>query len=414
MFPVLDLGPIAIQASGLILLLSLMIGIWLSRKFAKNLLTNAEAIENGILTGLLAGIAGARIGFLLQNPSVFLNNPLSLVSLTPSMLNPGFGLLVGVAVIWIMAQKKHLPLWPTLDTISPLILMVFCGFHLANYANGNAYGLPTSLPWGVQLWNTLRHPVQMYAVVLGLAALAGWLLQTRGMKQTGFQKSGVLFAIVITALAFITVIIRAFAAEKLIFLGVDLVQMLAVILLIGSLYLAYHRLFNRRHPVQVFVSLGSNLNPEKNLTKALNTLQEIFKIRRVSGLYRSADVREGQAGLQFLNRMVELETLIPYLDLQEKLKSLEREFGREPSNKDRVPLDLDIITYNGEVFVHQGKNIPDPNLTTSLYIAQPLAEIAPDFRHPGTGQTIPAIIEQIDDREQAIEKITEVENGTTG
>ncbi len=93
MFPVINLGPLAIQSAGMILILSLWIGIWLSSRLARNIGTNGDVIENGILAALLLGIFGARVGFLLQNFSIFLDNPLSLVSLTPSMLDPAFGFL---------------------------------------------------------------------------------------------------------------------------------------------------------------------------------------------------------------------------------------------------------------------------------------------------------------------------------
>lgn len=219
MFPVIDVGPVAVQAAGLILLLSLWIGLWLTGKLSANLGTNGDAIETGILYGLLAGVLGARLGFLIQNPSVFMNNPLSLVSLTPAMLDGSFGLLTTALTLVIIFQKKHLPLWPTLDTLSPLVIMLFAGVHLADYANGNNFGLSTTLPWGVSLWNAIRHPVQLYTLLLISLLFIWFLLQTRGLKQTGFMRSGVLFSSVIAGLAFITLITRAFVAEKLPFLG---------------------------------------------------------------------------------------------------------------------------------------------------------------------------------------------------
>jgi phosphatidylglycerol---prolipoprotein diacylglyceryl transferase len=148
MFPIVNVGPLAIQAAGFFLVLSVFIGTWLTAKFANGLGTNTDAIENSILIAILVGILGARLGFMLQNPSVLQSNPLNLISLTPSMLDASFGVLVGVLTGFILAQKKNLPLWPTLDTLTPLILLVFVGIHLANYANGNAYGIPTELALG--------------------------------------------------------------------------------------------------------------------------------------------------------------------------------------------------------------------------------------------------------------------------
>ncbi len=412
MFPVIDIGPVAVQAAGLILLLSLWIGIWLTGKLAVNLGTNGDAIENGILYGLLAGILGARLGFLIQNPSIFMDNPLSLVSLTPSMLDGSFGLLTAALTLVIIFQKKHLPLWPTLDTLSPLTLFLFAGVHLDDYANGNNYGLPTTLPWGVFLWNAFRHPVQLYSLLLGLLLFIWLLIQTRGLKQTGFMRSGILFSSVLAGLAFITLITRAFVTEKLLFLGADLVQIVAFVILGFSLYLIYLKAFKDRKHVPVYLSLGSNLNPEENLLRAGQFIAEDFKIRSRSSLFRTVDVRENVEKNQYFNQVLEIEVDVPYPDLLSWSKDLESRFDRQAGEKEIVPLDVDIIVYNGDVFSAGGKAIPDPSLIRYRYVAVPLAEITPEFRHPATGQSIQDILTALEKSGQPIEKLTEVENGT--
>lgn len=414
MFPVIDLGPLAIQASGLILILSLWIGIWLSSKFARNINTNGEAIENGILAGLLLGILGARIGFLLQNPSIFLDNPLSLVSLTPSMLNPAFGLLVAGLVILIAFQRKHLSLWPTLDTLSPILILLFAGINLANYADGNAYGLPGDLPWSIFLWNAYRHPVQLYALIMSAGVLVWWVIQTKLLKVTGFLHSGVIFSITLSSLAAITVFTQAFVAEKIEFLNFDLVQMLAVVLLVGGLFLIYFLHYRSRKQVPAYLSLGSNRDFEDQLYLGSQDIAKTIKVLRRSSLYKTQDVREGQQGNEYFNRVLLVETDLSFPDLQERLKSIERDHGREPNNKEDVPLDIDVITFGGEVFRTEQKIIPDPNLLKYRYIALPLEEISPDFRHQGTGESIQNILKKMNEEDQPVQKISEVEDGTQG
>ncbi len=409
MFPVIDIGPIAIQAAGLILLLSLMIGLFLTGKFSGAIRTNGETIENCILIGLISGIIGARVGFMLQNPSVFLDNPFSTLSLTPSMLNASFGLLVAGLAIFIVAQNKHLPFWPTLDTLSPLIILLFGGIHLANLANGNVYGLPTDLPWGIRLWNANRHPVQLYSLILIVGLFLWLLIHTKGFKTTGYMRSGVLFCFTIAGIAFSTVITRAFIAEKILLAGVDLIQILALLTHSGSFAILYKRSFSPRRNIDVFISIGSNLNPLQNLPAALERLGEDFKIQRTSSRYWTKDVKGKSAN--FLNQVIEIETERSYAELITKLKDIEKEFGRKPGNKQEVALDLDVLTYNEDVFAAQGKLIPDPNLQKYRYIAEPLAEIAPNFRHPANGQSIQMILNNMkDDSQIALHK--EVENGT--
>jgi len=411
MFPVINIGPAAVQAAGLILLLSFMIGTWLTDRFSQKIGTHDDAIDNAVLIGLVSGILGARLGFMLQNPGVFFDNPLSFFSLTPSMLNASFGLLVGTLSAIIFAQKKHLPLWPTLDTLSPLIVLLFIGVHLANFANGNAFGLPTDLPWAVQLWNTLRHPVQLYAVILAALLLIWIVTHTKLFSVTGFLHSGILFNIILVALSVFTLFSRAFVAEKILLAGVDLIQIISFFTAAGGLSLVYSRKFSSQKHLTVFISMGANIEPNNNLSKALDEIKSHWKIRRTSSTYQTEPVGQATKGKPFHNKVIEIETDQAYPALVDHLKSIEKKFGREPGNKKEVPLDLDVLAYGGEVFSYKGKRIPDPNLIKYRYIAQPLAEMSPDFRHPANGKSIESVLEKLDDNSKVI-KVEKVNHGT--
>jgi 7,8-dihydro-6-hydroxymethylpterin-pyrophosphokinase len=72
-----------------------------------------------------------------------------------------------------------------------------------------------------------------------------------------------------------------------------------------------------------------------------------------------------------------------------------------------------VLTYGSEVFVKGQHQVPDPDLMTYRYIAEPLAEMSPDFRHPANGLTIQEILDKITDKAQ-IKKLDEVENGIEG
>jgi phosphatidylglycerol---prolipoprotein diacylglyceryl transferase len=410
MFPIINIGPLAIQAAGLILLLSFFSGSWLATRFSAGLGTNTDVIENSFLIGLIASLLGARIGFLLKYPAVFVNNPLSLVSLTPSMLDASFGLLVGVLSALIFAQKKHLPLWPTLDALTPFLLLIFAGIHLAHYANGDAFGLPTNLPWGIQLWNATRHPVQLYALLLTGALFAWLMVHTRLLKTTGFQRSGVLFSVILGGIAMIILFTRAFMAEKILLGAIDLNQAFSFAVLIASLGLIYTRTFPKRGKVSAIISMGSNVDPHTQLSKAIEIIGKEFRIRRASSRYLTQDVQEGHQAADFVNQVIEIETELTFPDLVSQLKAIEASLGRQSGNKITVTLDLDTLTYGSEVFIVQGKHIPDPGMLKYWYNALPLAEMSPDFRHPANGISIQDILKNITDNTQVL-KINEVENG---
>jgi len=413
MFPIIDIGPIAIQADGLVLLVSIFIGLWLTGKFAVKIGTAGEVIENCFLIGLVAGILSARVGFMLQNPSLFLYNPLSLFSLTSSMFNPGFGFLMGALIAMILAQKQHVPLWPTLDTLSPLFICLFAGFHLANFAKGTSYGLPTDLPWGIHLWQEIRHPLQLYALILTSGLLLWILIQTKGLSKTGFMHSGVLVNLVLLCLALITIFSRAFVSQKSLLGKFDIPQLVGFLLIPCTLFLVYDINHKNRRQSSVIIGIGSNKDPANILPGAINEISHNLRIRRKSSIYRTEAVKQISEGSNYWNMVIEIGTPLPYPELLSQIKTVEQQFGRRPGNKTDVPLDLDILAYSGDVFTYQGKTIPDPDLIKYRYIAQPLAEISPDFHHPADGRSIATILDKIEDHSQ-IEKIGEVQNGTAG
>jgi 2-amino-4-hydroxy-6-hydroxymethyldihydropteridine diphosphokinase len=328
------------------------------------------------------------------------------------MLNISFGILVSAITILVMSQKYHLPLWPSLDTITPFVLFLFIGINLANLANGDQYGLAASLPWGITLWGAERHPLQIYTLILAFLLFIGLLFHTRGWKLTGFSRSGLLFSTVIAALSIITLFTRAFAAEKMMIFGLDGKQLLSFLVLVGSLILMYRIAYQKRKYNQVYISMGSNFNAKNNITAAIELIQSKFKFIQASSIYQSRDVLANKDGKEYLNLVFEIRTDLSYPELRNQLKSIEQQLGRVPGEKKHVPLDLDILTYNDDVFVDKSKHIPSPDLVKYRYIAEPLAEITPDFRHPANGNTIADILARISDTQELI-KEQEVENGIT-
>ena len=410
MFPILEIGPLAIQAAGFFLLISLAIGTWLTGKFSEALGTNTDAIENGVLIILGVFLASARLGFILQNPQTFLGNPSEIISLSPRTLNIGFGILVSTLTAASLTQRNHIPLWPTLDTLTPLIILITIGIHLANLANGDGFGLKTQLPWGLDLWGAKRHPVQFYALILLGLYFIVHLLFTKRLSQTGFLRSGLLFSITAMAIAIIIILTRAFVAEKILIGNVDVGQLAGFFVLIGSLIIIYRIQYQGDKETEVILGVGSNINPHANLTKGYETLATDFKIVGSSSIYLTQAVKSQPDAQDYMNQTIALRAAMAFPDLYKHLKTIEKAFGREPGNKKVVPLDLDILTYGDQVFNFQGKQIPDPDLGKYRYIAEPLGEMSPNFRHPATGISIERILDKIED-EAKISKINEVDDG---
>lgn len=137
---------------------------------------------------------------------------------------------------------------------------------------------------------------------------------------------------------------------------------------------------------RVYLSLGSNLQPQRHLSAALAELTARFGELAVSPAYRSRAV--GFDGPDFVNLAVGLDTELPPEALNDWLHALEDRHGRRrdvPRYADRT-LDVDIVLYGDRVIDGPGHlQVPRDELRHA-FVLRPLADIAPDARHPLDGR----------------------------
>ena len=137
---------------------------------------------------------------------------------------------------------------------------------------------------------------------------------------------------------------------------------------------------------QVFVSIGSNIDPRNNIEEARIILGNLFDCT-FSGFYETR--AEGFEGNDFINSVVGFETDLQLIELRDKLKQIEKKMGRTDIQKgmsDRI-IDLDIILYGDQVIEDGDFDIPSKDIENYLFVLEPLAEIAGALHHPTLNNT---------------------------
>lgn len=172
MFPLLQLGPLAIQTPGLFLLVSVWVGLSLAGKRSAQHGIYAEALDNLVLASLAGFIIGGRLLYVAGNFSIFLASPLDIVSLNYSLFDLTGGIAIAILTGLIFGQRKMLPFWSTLDALTPFFATLMVGIGAAHLASGAAFGKATSLPWGIELFGAKRHPSQIYEIAAALFILS--------------------------------------------------------------------------------------------------------------------------------------------------------------------------------------------------------------------------------------------------
>lgn len=138
---------------------------------------------------------------------------------------------------------------------------------------------------------------------------------------------------------------------------------------------------------RVWLSLGSNIDAEANVRAALRALRKRYGALVVSPVYEAEAV--GFSGDPFLNLVVGIDTSMRPADLHRVAAELESEQGRQRSQQrfSARTLDVDVLTYGDEVTEEGGKALPRDDIERYAFVLRPLADIAPDEKHPRIGLT---------------------------
>ncbi|HEX4649562.1 MAG TPA: 2-amino-4-hydroxy-6-hydroxymethyldihydropteridine diphosphokinase [Steroidobacteraceae bacterium] len=156
----------------------------------------------------------------------------------------------------------------------------------------------------------------------------------------------------------------------------------------------------------VYVAAGSNVEPERNLARAVTELGREFPGARFSPWYRNRAA--GFEGDDFINLVVGFDTTLTVRALLERLHAIEELCGRPRAAPRWAPrtMDLDVLLFGDLVCDEPGLRLPRPDLLKRAYMLGPLAALAPEVRHPTAGLTIGELWRRFDQAAHPLERLT--------
>lgn len=148
----------------------------------------------------------------------------------------------------------------------------------------------------------------------------------------------------------------------------------------------------------VYLSLGSNLGDRlANIKKALYMLESQVDVQRVSSVYET-EPWELKSQPWFLNVVCAAAADLAPGDLLDFVKGIERQLGRQEAVRYGPRcIDIDILFYDDRIIHSPELHIPHPRLTERAFVLCPLAEIAPELKHPESGKTVRLMLAELED-----------------
>lgn len=214
----------------ILILAALWLGLTLAEKRVSRHGISKEALNNLVYYSILGYVLGGRLLFVLENLQVFIKSPLNIFSPNIDLFDPAGALVTAILVGFIYGRRQKLPLWSALDGLTPLLAILAIGLHLSHLAAGTAFGNPTNLPWGMELWNAVRHPAQIYELIASLLIFVFLWFRSPG----SFPGSDFLWFTALTAGS--RLFLEAFRGDStLVFNGLRSAQLIAWLILAAAI-----------------------------------------------------------------------------------------------------------------------------------------------------------------------------------
>ncbi|MDR5682866.1 MAG: prolipoprotein diacylglyceryl transferase [Armatimonadota bacterium] len=165
---IVEIGPLAIRWYGLMMALSILTGIWLSQRMGPRLGVPSDLVDRIAVPLIVWLFVGARLGYVLSHPGPYVADPLEILRVDRGGLSSHGAIAAGLLYLWRVGRQSGMSPWTLADMCATWIPAANVFVRFGNLMNGELYGDPTSLPWGLLFPGVPggpRHPLQLYEMV---------------------------------------------------------------------------------------------------------------------------------------------------------------------------------------------------------------------------------------------------------
>jgi phosphatidylglycerol---prolipoprotein diacylglyceryl transferase len=232
-YPLVQLGPFSLSSGGLVLLGATLAASWWASRVAR--MRGGAALEAQVERAFLPLAAGALVGgrlwYGIFNWDLYGPNPALFLALRVADFAWPGALLGGMLVGWLWARLRRVEIPLIADTAALVLPPAHAIASLGLLLSGEAFGVPTELPWGLPLFGAVRHPTQLYYALAALVTWIGLRLLDRVARPVG-----TLFIAYLGLHGLTLLLVEPFRADSLLLPGgVRVAQVVGLVLIVAAL-----------------------------------------------------------------------------------------------------------------------------------------------------------------------------------
>lgn len=226
MHPILiQMGNFTIRWYGVMIATACFVAVWIAGKEGERKGIGKEKIWDFSLYAIIGAIIGARLYYVVfYNWAQLWDYPLSVFAVWQGGLAIHGGILGGLLVSILYTRKNRISFWKFADTVAPSLILGQAIGRIGCFLNGDAYGYPTEMPWGLvyspeslagQMFpGQSLHPTQLYEMLFNFIIFGILWKLRKNMKVDGH-----LFLLYVIFYSAIRIFVEYFRADKLTYLG---------------------------------------------------------------------------------------------------------------------------------------------------------------------------------------------------
>jgi len=232
---------IEIRWYGLLIASAVLLGTLLALRETKQKGLKEETLIDFLLFAIPSAIIGARLYFVIFSWDFYKADPIQILNLRGGGLAIHGAIIAGVIVAMIFCKVKKISIWQLLDIVAPSLILGQAIGRWGNYANQEAYGSPTDLPWGIMIDGAKVHPTFLYESIFNLIIFIFLILYRKKSKI-----DGEIFLLYISLYSVGRFFIEGLRTDSLMLGPIRVAQLISVLIIIICAFILYYRRKEKR------------------------------------------------------------------------------------------------------------------------------------------------------------------------